>query len=165
MTLKGNAAPMTETERILDQLKRAYQGGAWHGPSVRETLSGVPAEMAAARPISAAHSIWEVVLHIAAWEAAVGRRLKGDRAQLPSEEDWPRVIDTSEAAWGEAKKALEQSHDSLVAAVSGLDETKLDEPILAEMSSIYVTLHGVIQHDLYHAGQIAILKKALGIAG
>lgn len=64
-----------------------------------------------------------------------------------------------------AKKALEQSHDSLVAAVSGLDETKLDEPILPEMSSIYVTLHGVIQHDLYHAGQIAMLKKALGIAG
>ncbi|HEY3025508.1 MAG TPA: DinB family protein [Pyrinomonadaceae bacterium] len=155
---------MTETERILDQLKRAYKGGAWHGPSVRETLAGLSAEIAAARPISAAHSIWEVVLHIAAWQAAVGRRLGGDRAQLPTEEDWPVVIETSEAAWSEAKKALDQSHDSLVAAVSGLDETRLDEPILTEMPSIYVTLHGVIQHDLYHAGQIAILKKALGIA-
>lgn len=129
MIPKGNAAPMTETERILDQLKRANKGGAWHGPSVRETLGGVPAEMAAARPVSAAHSIWEVVLHIAAWQAAVGHRLEGDRAQLPSEEDWPRVIETSEAAWSVAKKALEQSHDSLVAAISGLDETKLDEPI------------------------------------
>ena len=156
---------MSETERILDQLKRAYKGGAWHGPSVQETLAGISAEMAAARPISSAHSIWEVVLHIAAWEAAVARRLEGDRAQLPSEEDWPPVIEMSEAAWSEAKQTLEQSHDSLVAAVSRLDETKLDQAILPEMSSIYVTLHGVIQHDLYHGGQIAILKKALGIAG
>ena len=164
MRLKGNAAPMTETERILDQLKRANKGGAWHGPSVSETLAGISAKMAAARPVSGPHSIWEVVLHIAAWQGAVGRRLKGDRAELLSEEDWPQVIEASEAAWSKAKKALEQSYDSLVAALSGLDDTRLDEPILPEMSSIYVTLHGVIQHDLYHAGQIAILKKALGVA-
>ena len=97
---------MTETERILDQLRRANKGGAWHGPSVGETLAGVSAEMAAARPLSAAHSIWEVVLHIAAWQSAVGRRLEGDRAQLPGEEDWPPVTETSEATWGEAKNAL-----------------------------------------------------------
>jgi uncharacterized damage-inducible protein DinB len=151
---------VTETERILDQLKRAYQGDAWHGPSVRETLAGVSAEKAAGRPVSNAHSIWELVLHIAAWKNAVRRRLEGDRAQLSEEENWPPVGATSEAAWNEVKDALDRGHERLVAAVSRLDEAKLDEPILAGMPSIYVTLHGVIQHELYHSGQIAILKKA-----
>jgi uncharacterized damage-inducible protein DinB len=154
---------MTETERILDQLKRGYAGGAWHGPSVRETLADVSAEEATARAIPGAHSIWELALHIGAWKTAVRRRLEGDRAQLSSEEDWPPVVETSEAAWNAAKAALEQGHNDLVAAIAELDEARLNEPILPEMSSVYVTLHGVLQHDLYHAGQIAVLKKALGI--
>ena len=154
---------MTETQRILDQLKRAYEGEAWHGPSVRETLEAVSAERAAAHTVPGAHSIWELVLHIAAWKAAVRRRLEGDRAQLTDEENWPPVIETNEAAWSEAKQQLDRTHQSLVTAVAGLDERRLDGPILVDMPSVYVTIHGVIQHELYHTGQIAILKKAAGL--
>ena len=68
---------------------------------------------------------------------------------------------TSEHAWEKAKAALDRGHRALVEAVVRVPESRLDEPILEGMSSVYVTLHGVIQHDLYHAGQIAILKKAL----
>ena len=71
---------MTEIERILDQLKRAYEGEAWHGPSVREALAGVSAAQAHARPLNNAHSIWELTHHIAVWENAGRRRLEGDRA-------------------------------------------------------------------------------------
>ena len=71
---------MTEIERILDQLKRAYEGDAWHGPSVREALAGVTAQQAHARPLTNAHSIWELVHHIAVWENVGRRRLEGDRA-------------------------------------------------------------------------------------
>jgi len=154
---------MTEIERILDQLKRAYEGNAWHGPSVREVLAGVTAEQGAARPLANAHSIWELTHHIAVWENAGRRRLGGDRAQIDisSPQDWPPAGDTSEAAWEQARAALDRGHQAFVDAIASLDESRLDEPIIEGMSSVYVTLHGIIQHDLYHAGQIAMLKKGL----
>ena len=154
---------MTEIGRILDQLKRAYEGNAWHGPAVREVLAGVTAEQAHARPLPNAHSIWELVQHIAVWENVGRRRLEGDRAEIniSSTEDWPPADDISEAAWEQAKAALDRGHEALSAAIARLDESLLDQPIMEGLSSAYVTLHGVIQHDLYHAGQIAMLKKAL----
>ena len=154
---------MTEIERILDQLKRAFEGNAWHGPSVREALAGVTAAQAHARPLANAHSIWELVQHIAVWEDVGRRRLEGDRAQIEisSPDDWPPADDLSEAAWEQAKATLDQRHEVLVEAIARVPESRLDEPVFEGMSTIYVTLHGVIQHDLYHAGQIAMLKKAL----
>ena len=151
---------MKEIERIETQLKLAFEGGAWHGPGVLETLDGVSARQAAARPIPGVHSIWELVLHIAAWERACCRRLTGDRAELSAKEDWPPVNDTSEAAWAMTKAALIEGHQKLRESIAFLNEGRLDEPILENMRSVYVTIHGAIQHDLYHAGQIAILKKA-----
>jgi len=154
---------MSEIDRILDQLKRAYEGNAWHGPSIKELLSGVTAEQAHARPLSNAHSLWELVHHIAVWEDVGRRRLEGDPAEVPisTPEDWPPADDASDAAWEKAKAALERGHQALVEAISRVPESRLDEPILEGKSTVYVTLHGVIQHDLYHAGQIGILKKAL----
>ncbi|HEX8773945.1 MAG TPA: DinB family protein [Pyrinomonadaceae bacterium] len=150
---------MREVERIKDQLRRAFEGPAWHGPSLKELVADITAEKASARPLAGAHSIWEIVLHIAAWDEGVRRRLAGDRAELSKEEDWPPVRDTSEAAWREALAVLERNNQGLRAALDNFDEARLGEPIVEGMSSVYVTLHGVIQHDLYHAGQIALLKK------
>lgn len=154
---------MTEIDRILDQLKRAFEGPAWHGPSIKELLNGVTAQQAHARPLTNAHSIWELVHHIAVWEDVGRRRLEGDPAEVPisSPEDWPPAEDVSEAAWEQAKAALERGHQALVDAISRVPEARLNEPILEGKSTVYVTLHGVVQHDLYHAGQIAILKKAI----
>ncbi len=119
------------------------------------------AGQAAARPVAGAHSILELVLHIAAWERVARRRLEGDAAQIyNTPEDWP-AADGAEEAWREALKALEEENAKLRAAILRLDDAKLDEPIFKDMSSTYVTLHGVVQHSLYHAGQIAVLKKAL----
>ncbi|HEY5074803.1 MAG TPA: DinB family protein [Pyrinomonadaceae bacterium] len=154
---------MTEIERILDQLRRAFEGNAWHGPSVREALAGVTAAQAHARPLAKAHSIWELVYHIAVWEGVGRRRLEGDRApiDISSPEDWPPADDRSEAAWEQAKAALDRGHEALREAIARVPESRLDEPIFEGMSTVYVTLQGVIHHDLYHAGQIAMLKKAL----
>lgn len=152
---------MTEVERIVDQLNRAFTGEAWHGPAVAEVLDGVTAEQAAAHPFPDAHSIWELTLHIAAWTRACRRRLEGDRAQLTDAEDWPPVTDTSDQSWADARGTIKQSHNELRAAISLLEDSRLDQPIIEGLSSVYVTLHGVIQHALYHAGQIAILKKAI----
>ena len=153
---------MKETERIREQLKRAFEGGAWHGPGVLEILENVSAAQAASHPIAGAHSIWELVLHIKAWEDACRRRLSGDRAELTDEEDWPAVAETSDAAWGKTLTALREGHQKFSDAIASVDDARLDEPILEGMKSVYATLHGAVQHDLYHAGQIAILKKASG---
>lgn len=155
----------SEVERIRDQFHRAFAGEAWHGPSVLKILEGVTAEQAAAHPIPGAHSIWELTLHIAAWERACKRRLAGDPAQLTDAEDWEPVNDTSEAAWEQTRQQLIDNHRELLEAIANVDESRLNEPIIRDsqipFSSVYVTLHGGVQHDLYHAGQIAILKKAL----
>lgn len=155
----------SEVERIRDQFRRAFDGEAWHGPSVLKILEGVTAQQAAAHPIPGAHSIWELTLHIAAWERACKRRLEGDPAQLTDAEDWEPIIDTSEAAWEKTKQQLIDNHRELLDAIANVDESRLNEPIIKNpqvpYSSVYVTLHGGVQHDLYHAGQIAMLKKAL----
>jgi uncharacterized damage-inducible protein DinB len=155
----------TEVERIRDQFRRAFEGEAWHGPSVLQLLNGVTAQQAASHPIPGAHSIWELTLHIAAWESACRRRLEGDRAQLTDAEDWQPITDTSEPAWESTKQSLIDNHRELLNAIVNLDESRLNDPIIKDpnipFSSVYVTLHGGVQHDLYHAGQIAMLKKAL----
>ena len=156
---------MTEVERIRDQFARAFDGEAWHGPSVLSLLDGVTAQQAAAHPIPGAHSIWELTLHIAAWEDACRRRLQGDPAQLTDDENFPPVSDTSEAAWENAKRKLIDGHRRMLDTLATIDDSRLDQPIMhsAEIpfSTAYVTLHGGVQHSLYHAGQIAILKKAI----
>ena len=152
---------MREVERIASQLKRTISGEAWHGPAVLELLKDVTASQAAAHPVAGAHSIWELSLHIDAWLRACARRLAGDRAQLTDAEDWPSVNNSDDAEWQKMRESIKQAHDELAVAILALEDSRLDEPILNGMSSVYVTLHGAIQHSLYHAGQIAILKKAL----
>src|SRR5215210_5476913 len=99
---------MSEVKRIQDQLRRSFEGPAWHGPSIKELVADVTAEQAAAKPLAKAHSIWEIVLHIAAWEEGALRRLEGERAELSTEEDWPPVTERSEAAWREALEMMER---------------------------------------------------------
>jgi uncharacterized damage-inducible protein DinB len=152
---------MSEIQRIEDQLRRAFEGNAWHGPAVRELLADVTAAKAAGRPIPSAHSIWEIALHMATWERVVHRRLQGETvANLPTEQDWPPVRDTSEAAWRQAVRDLEQANHDLRGAIVQSSETRLADMAPGKDHSVYVMLHGIIQHDLYHAGQIAVLKKA-----
>lgn len=153
------AAGRTETARILDQLRRAYRGPAWHGPSVREALEGVTVSRASARPLAAAHTIWELVLHVAVWEDVVLRRIQDEKVMPTDEEDWPTPRRVTESAWAEALERLERTHERLERLVEGLDDAALDRKPAHSSSTVYTLLHGAIQHDLYHAGQIAILAK------
>lgn len=156
---------MTEMKRIDDQLRRAYEGEAWHGPSIREVLAGVTAEQAGARPIPGAHTIWELVHHVIAWQEIVRRRLEEEPAREVSEaEDWPPVDEQGEAAWQAALERLDTMHRRLRVTVAGFPEARLEDPVAGADYTYYFLLHGLIQHDLYHAGQIALLKKALGPA-
>ena len=151
---------MRETRRIEDQLNRSFRGEAWHGPCLRDLLHDIPFEKAAARPLSDSHSVWEIVLHITAWMEVARRRMEGEPLELTPAQDWPAVPDTSEAAWQLALGKLEGEQEMLRGAVAAFDSERLDEPVAGKPYSIYFLLHGVIQHNLYHAGQIALLKKA-----
>jgi uncharacterized damage-inducible protein DinB len=155
---------MREVERIAELLTRAHEGGPWHGPAVDELLAGVTAEQAASRPVESAHTIWELVAHIEAWERATLRRLGGDPAQIyDTEEDWPADSEVTESAWLRTLEGLTATCLALREAVLMLDDSVLDQPILEGMSTRYVSLHGAVQHTLYHAGQIALVRKALGL--
>jgi uncharacterized damage-inducible protein DinB len=158
---------VNEIARIVDQLEREHSGDPWHGSPLSQILGGVTHTVAAARPIRGGHSIWELVLHIAAWKNEVRHRLSGAAAAEPREGDWPAVAETTEVAWLQACERLELAHRLLVSAVRELPEAKLFEstrdqrdPALGVGVTYYELLHGVVQHDVYHAGQIAILKKA-----
>jgi len=150
---------MTELERIGDQLKRALEGPAWHGPALLEVLDGVTAAQAAQRPLSQAHSIWEIVLHISVWEDVVRRRALAERVEITPEQDWPKVTDTGSAAWRRAVEALSTSNQALRDVVAAFDVRRLDQPLVPRGNTAYVQFHGAVQHDLYHAGQIAVLRK------
>jgi uncharacterized damage-inducible protein DinB len=157
-------SPMTAIERIREGLSRSFEGAAWHGPAVLPLLADVTAATAAAHPVAGAHSIWELVLHMAVWKRVVRRRLEGERINdLPPHEDWPPVTEVTDDRWRRAVEELRRTHRELAQTVATLDAERLDEPLVGEGTTTYsvdATLHGIIEHDLYHAGQIAILKRA-----
>jgi uncharacterized damage-inducible protein DinB len=155
---------VSEVSRILDQLHRAYEGPAWHGPALRPILDGVTWHGAAKRPLPDAHTIWELVLHITVWMSVVTLRLEGaEIPTLPPAEDWPAAPEPSESGWLHALDRLTEAQRGLEAEVQKLTDDRLRDRVLGEVPySIYTMLHGVVQHNLYHAGQIALLKKAAG---
>src|SRR5437588_6204115 len=116
---------MSETARLSDQIRRAFEGDAWHGDSIKELLTGVTAATAADRPIKNAHSIWELVLHIAAWDDAVLRRTSGSVVNLSDSENFPPVADTSEKAWRNTVEHAKNIHAALVKAVAEFPESRL----------------------------------------
>jgi uncharacterized damage-inducible protein DinB len=161
---------MTDTEisRIVDELEREHGGDPWHGTPLRQILSDIDYTHAAERPFDDVHTIWELVLHITAWKNEVRRRVGGAPAGVPPEGDWPAPPKPSAQAWCEAVDALEDAHRALVAAVARVPDSLLSAPTNDQRGaetdqgvSHYVLLHGIVQHDVYHAGQIALLKKAV----
>jgi uncharacterized damage-inducible protein DinB len=161
MSSSATRAQPTEIDLIVDQMERAFEGDAWHGSSISEILTCVAAEQAAARPIAEAHSIWEIVLHTTVWQRTVRERLQGRPiVSLPDEEDWPRINDTSASAWNEAVKELRSEYELLRKEARNWGEHDLGQTPEGQRFTVYEMLQGVIQHNLYHAGQIAILKKA-----
>jgi uncharacterized damage-inducible protein DinB len=151
-----------EITRLEEQLRRSFEGEAWHGPSVLDALRDVTPEMACAHPVAAAHSIWELVLHLGGAYRLVLRRLEGKDAPLTAVEDWPPVPVPTDTDWQDAVHTLRELNRQLRSAVLRFRLEELDEPLVASSPySAYVQFIGVTQHDLYHAGQIAILKKTL----
>jgi uncharacterized damage-inducible protein DinB len=151
-----------ECLRMADQLRRGFEGKAWHGPSLKELLADVTTQQAAARPIATAHSIWELVSHIQVWTQAATQAVQG--VPMPkivgTDKDWPPVTDSTAEAWAKALDRLLQASRQLSQAMESFVDERLPETVPGRQYDFYYLFHGIIQHSLYHAGQIALLKKA-----
>jgi hypothetical protein len=151
---------MNDCERLAAEFDKALSGGAWHGPSFREALEGVDRSAAMRRPIPEAHSIAEIVLHATAWHDVVRRRLEGETPQVSDAEDWPAPNLPDEAAWRAAIERLQATGRALCDAVRSFPVDRLHEPRPRIDDTWYGLVSGELQHVIYHAGQVAVLKKA-----
>src|ERR1700751_4646080 len=151
---------MSDAARIAEQLRNAFEGNAWHGPALLELLADIDPATAASHPMPETHSIWELVFHIAAWDDAVNRRIVERKAlQLKAAQNFPPVKDKSSAAWKKAVAPLKKTHAALVKTAASLSDKQLKDPVHGKNDNVRFMLDVVPQHELYHAGQIAILKK------
>ena len=162
---------MSEIARIAAELRRMYEGPAWHGPSVSESVAGITAAQASARPLVGGHTIYELTHHIAAWIGEARSRLLGNRSGDPADGDWPPPnARIDQAAWREALARLAERQSEMLEALSGFDPARLGEIVDPDSPSAegrrvthYILLHGLVQHNAYHAGQIMLLRRALGL--
>jgi uncharacterized damage-inducible protein DinB len=154
-----NYSSMNQIPFILDQLQRAFDGGAWHGPALLENLKGVEAATAAAHPVANSHSIWELVAHLAGWERVIITRLKGKAAELSDKENFSPPVEISDNAWKHALQQLCDTHAELLQAVSKFPESRLNEIVPGRDYDFRFMLYGAAQHAAYHGGQIAMLRK------
>jgi uncharacterized damage-inducible protein DinB len=164
--MSENGLTSSPTGLIAEEVERGTEGEAWHGPAIQENLAGVSAGDAASRPIEGAHTIWEIVLHLTAWATEVERRLREDTRQLEGDADWPTPPASTEAAWTAATAALLAAHRRLRQTIREFPPARLNEMVpdpdgRATGTSFYSMLHGLAQHDAYHTGQIAMLRKAV----
>jgi hypothetical protein len=150
---------MREIDRILDQHDRAMNGDAWHGDPVWNILKGITAERAAMRVEPNSHTIWELVDHMTFWETEVTRRLNDLPARSVEELNFPAMPVATEDNWNATLTTFRQSNVDFRKSVTQLDSARLDETPRDRQKSNYVDLHGVIQHHIFHAGQIVILSK------
>jgi uncharacterized damage-inducible protein DinB len=155
---------VSEAQRLWDLMQRAYEGDVWHGPALRPLLREVTAVQAAARPIPGAHTIWETTVHVAVHEDVVRRRIEGERiGELARDQSWPAVPETGRDVWRQALEHFEGGHHRLRQAVWDFPDARLNDLVPGRDYPFYLMLYGVVQHSLYHAGQIVVLMQAQGL--
>jgi len=149
---------MSLIQDTIDDLASIHDGDAWHGPSLKEILAGVTAAQAAARPLPNAHTIWELVLHIVAWDDVFRTRLEGRPMNAPEEGDFPPVADASEAAWQKTLARVDETHRRLIDTIDRVTDEQATVP--GKDYTVAYLLRSLARHQVYHAGQIMLLKKA-----
>lgn len=156
----GRAVP-ADVLQLLSALDQAYDRKSWHGTNLRGSIRRVTHEQAAWRPSRSRHNIWEIVVHAAYWKYAVWRRLTGERrGSFPYKgSDWFRRPDTQTAGWKADVEVLDRMHQQLCEAVRHLTSRDLEIVPAGRTTSNAFLITGAAAHDVYHAGQIQLLKK------
>lgn len=153
-------------EQLIAELKKAFNGDAWHGSNLMQQLKFVKPENAFEHFIPEAHSIAEIVLHLSAWTDEVNARLLGSPAKEPAAGDWPSPLLFTRQEWEKIVFDCKTSNEELIRVCQGLDESDWDKKVCDERDAALGTgvtnaelISGLIQHHAYHAGQIALLLK------
>lgn len=152
---------ITDRQQLLSILDQAYGRRSWHGTNLGGSIRGLSMDRAAWRPDPERHNIWEIVVHAAYWKYVVRRRLTGEaRGSFPLKgSNWfRRPIDATEESWRSDVALLGEMHRSLRAMVANLPAGKLHGPLAGSKETCSWLISGAAAHDLYHAGQIQLLK-------
>ena len=152
---------MAAVQRILNHYDGVLNGNAWHGDAAWPVLDSISVQEAAARPIPGAHTIWEIVMHMIFWENVATQRLAGLRAGLVEELNFPAMPAASGENWHKTLGQFRDSNRAFRRALAKLDADKLDELTAAGKRTFYGEAHGILEHHVYHLGQIVLLKKML----
>ena len=146
----------------LELIDEAFEKKAWHGPNLRGTIRGLSAAEAAWRPGPGRHSVWELVVHAAYWKYAVRRRLTGEKRgsfTLEGSNWFARPDAGDEAAWKRDVRLLVDEHRKLRAVIAALSDRDLDRHAAGHTTLVKTLVRGIAAHDLYHAGQIQVVKR------
>jgi len=161
-SVKRSAGVSAETELLLQLLDQAYEKKAWHGPNLRGSIRGLTAGQASWRPNSKRRSIADIVVHAAYWKYAVRRRLRGDkRGSFPLKgSNWFTLPEPlPEEMWRHYVTLLQEQHRALRSAVAELPASELPNRARGSRTPNATLILGIAAHDLYHAGQIQLLKR------
>ena len=153
---------LSPLDLLLASFDEAFDHAAWHGPTLLGSVRGVTPRQAAWRPGPRRHNIWELTVHAAYWKYAVRRRLTGEKRgsfALAGSNWFPRPDVADEKAWASDVRLLTAEHRKLRAVVAALRDRDLDRPAAGHRTTVRVLVRGIAAHDLYHAGQIQLLKR------
>ncbi|HET9066532.1 MAG TPA: DinB family protein [Gemmatimonadales bacterium] len=154
---------MSDADQLAAELQAVFSGEPWHADALMAILAGISATQAGWRPRAGVHCILELVEHLTLWKHVVRARVDGDPMADANDRDWPTTA--AQAEWSEALDRLVAAHHALVGRIRSLTDAELDALVPGRSIAMRQMLHGVIYHDVYHAGQIRLLQRMHEEAG
>ncbi|WP_348798881.1 DinB family protein [Flavobacterium adhaerens] len=152
---------MSERKRILNLYQSIYNGNPWLEVTLVNTLKDITAEQAYRKTNPKLNTIWEIVNHLIQWRRNILRRMQGETITTPEHNYFVPILDPSEAAWEQSLQSLAKTQELWNSYFEKLEDSDLEKIYTNNGHSYYEHIHGIIQHDIYHLGQIVILKKLL----
>ena len=152
---------MLESKRISNLYQSIYNGNPWLEVNLANTLNDVTAEQAYRKINPNLNTIWEIVNHLIQWRRNILRRVQGETITTPDHNYFVPVLDPSEVAWHQSLQNLAKSQDQWNTFLTYFDDGDFEKIYINNNLTYYEHIHGIIQHDVYHLGQIVLLKKLL----
>ena len=150
---------MNETKRISSLFKKLYNGSPWIDINLTSVLQNISAEQASKRVLKNCNTIWEITNHLIDWRLNVLQRVQGKIIETPDNNYIEPVTDTSEKNWTETLLRLSEVQKDWIEFLEKVDPGELEKIYTPNSMTYYEHIHGIIQHDAYHLGQIVLLSK------
>jgi len=150
---------MKETKRIAKLFEDLYNGRPWVDVTIMDTLKNISAEQSAKKIIPERNSIWQIINHMIAWRENVLLRVQGNEMITPNNNYFTQLEIISETEWQKALERLVNSQEQWIHFLENFDESQFDKIYASNKMTYYEHIHGILQHDAYHLGQIVLLSK------